>query len=189
MKYVALDIETTGLDRVIDQVLQIALVIEDTENPSRPIEELPTWECLIRWPRISGDAYALHMNREIIEALRGDAKVVPLRERHIKVLPTHKEAIWHALGFIGERMEKKFVVAGKNAAGFDLPFLGEHFTQSAHHRVIDVGSVALGACPDLWFEKYPPSLGRLTGRDVAHDALEDARDVVRVIRKLMKGQK
>ena len=38
MKYVCIDIETTGLDPVNNQVLQFAAVISDTDKMIEPIE-------------------------------------------------------------------------------------------------------------------------------------------------------
>ena len=41
MKYISIDIETTGLDRDLCQVLSIGAVIEDTNN-IKPLEFEPT---------------------------------------------------------------------------------------------------------------------------------------------------
>ena len=189
MKYVSIDIETTGLDKEQDQILQIALVVEDTETATEvPIIELPHWQCLIKHERISGNLVALRMNAEIIEALsyykEGEAE---LRGAPIAVYGSTHTATWDALSFVGKHhplSQRKYIAAGKNAAGFDLPFIGGEFQKWFHHRVIDAGSVALGASAELWKEDAPPSLSNLlpVGTCVEHDALSDARDVVRAIR-------
>lgn len=196
MKFVAIDIETTGLNKELDHVLQIALVVEDTHNPHTPVEDLPTFEALIWYDRISGSPFALNMNREIVELL-ATARPGPVdfRDRRVDVYERLNEALFTAIAWLdmlydnGKALVKptKFVAAGKNAAGFDLPFLGPDFQKHFHHRVIDVGSVALGANRSgaFWQEDRPPGMRELHENDEpTHDALEDARDVVRLLRKL-----
>lgn len=34
MKYISIDIETTGLNPAVDQILEIGAILEDTLNPS-----------------------------------------------------------------------------------------------------------------------------------------------------------
>lgn len=197
MKYVSIDIETTGLDRELDQVLQLALVIEDTNKTSGvEVEDLPFFEGLVRYDRISGQAFALTMNAAIIEAL---AKVgtssneAALRGRRVKIYHNVESLIGSAIDFLDEHLEcagepplekRDYVVAGKNVAGFDLPFLPVRFRRCFHHRVIDVGSVALGARGKLWKGNRIPGLADLHDGKMTHDALEDARVVVRLLRKL-----
>lgn len=203
MKYVAIDIETTGLDPERDQILQLALVVEDTKTPDVPIGELPFFEGLVRHDRISGQAFALAMNVGIIKAL---AKVgtsfaeAALRGRRVKIYSDVELLAVAAIDFLDSKVSqptgrRDCVAAGKNAAGFDLPFLPEKLRSCFHHRVIDVGSVALGATPGYWNKPRLPGLSELLEvihdpdghRDVTHDALEDARDVVRLLRWVTKG--
>lgn len=195
MKFAAIDIETTGLNIELDQVLQVAIVLEDTSKPDTPVEDLPTFEGLIYHERIAGAPFALHMNREIVELFAGikPGGPVDFRGRRIEVYEHVSEVVYAALDWLrahltnGGPLEKarKFVAAGKNAGGFDLPFLGLDFQKQFHHRVIDVGSVALGANHDYWLQDAPPGMRELhEGDEPTHDALEDARDVIRLLRKL-----
>ncbi len=194
MKFAGLDIETTGLDRELDQVLQLAIVLEDTTKAEIPVEELPTFEALICHDRLSGNPYALNMNREIVELLAtAQPGPVDFRGRRVEVFANKAAVIFAAIEWLqahytnGGPLEKprKFVAAGKNAGGFDLPFMGPDFQNRFHHRVIDVGSVALGANRDFWQKDSPPGMRELhDGVEATHDALEDARDVIRLLRKL-----
>ena len=68
MKYVSIDIETTGLDPETCQIIQIGAVIEDTENPV-PVENLPSFKCLVEHPQYTGSPFALVMNRDILAQL------------------------------------------------------------------------------------------------------------------------
>jgi hypothetical protein len=68
MKYVSIDIETTGLDPENCQVLSIGAVIEDTQK-LLPLEELPRVHIAIRRENISGSMFAINMNRALIEQI------------------------------------------------------------------------------------------------------------------------
>lgn len=69
MKYVSIDIETTGVDYKKDQILSIGVVIEDTNNIV-PIENLPSLHLVIIRDRLEGNVFALDMNKDIIELLK-----------------------------------------------------------------------------------------------------------------------
>lgn len=68
MKYVSIDIETTGLDPEKHQILTIGAVIEDSNN-TLPIEDLPSIHIAILRKEIVGSPFAINMNRDIIESL------------------------------------------------------------------------------------------------------------------------
>lgn len=68
MKYISIDIETTGLDPETCQILSIGAVIEDTLNPI-PFEDLPKFHGVIKRENVSGSLFALNMNRDLIETI------------------------------------------------------------------------------------------------------------------------
>ena len=200
MKLISLDIETTGLDRDRDQILQLAMVAEDTADQGRvPLMDLPFWEGLVYYQRLEGSSIALHMNAEILEALascdpeyiwdNSHKPRVELRGRMIQVYCGLQLALADAANWVKEhRASWMPTVVGKNVAGFDLSFLPSSFQHLFHHRVVDVGSVALGACSSWWSEGQIPGLSQLyeAGHEgnVVHDALFDARRVLGALRKL-----
>lgn len=65
MRYVSVDIETTGLDRENDQILSIGAVIEDTNN-ILPLEDLPQIHIVIMRERIGGSLFAINMHKNLI---------------------------------------------------------------------------------------------------------------------------
>lgn len=65
MKYISIDIETTGLDENNNQVLSIGAVIEDTNN-IKPITELPKFHAAIKRREIRGSLFAINMNKNLI---------------------------------------------------------------------------------------------------------------------------
>lgn len=68
MKYVSIDIETTGLDRDKHQVLSIGAIVEDTKM-KLPYDQIPKFYGIILRHEISGSPRALSMNKEIIEMI------------------------------------------------------------------------------------------------------------------------
>lgn len=181
MKYVSIDLETTGLDRKRDQVIMVAMIVEDTEN-KLPREELPTFACLVRHgvegapQRYEGSPFALWLNAWIFEALaKNDESKYPI----------YSSAEWetHARNFLEANfVGQKVVAAGKNVAGFDIQFLGEKITDKIFHRTIDPGSVFID-----WKADKPDSLGDIKKKldiegEVTHDAVDDAWDVIEVLR-------
>jgi DNA polymerase III epsilon subunit-like protein len=67
MKYVSIDIETTGLDLENDDILSIGAVIEDTNNIV-PIEQLPKIHIIVVRERIhTGSLFAINLNKQLIE--------------------------------------------------------------------------------------------------------------------------
>lgn len=183
MIYVSIDIETTGLDPINDQVLQIGAIIEDTKNPL-PFEEVPKFNQLIRHKRITGSPTALAMNAGLIAKMADsdigvshpESAVLDLYEwmlENLGPLPGKFRPVW----------------AGKNVASFDLPFLenisnwNNYFERS--NRILDPAILFVDWKKDV----RPPSLqdclrraGFSEDRVVTHDALSDAWDVICCLR-------
>lgn len=184
MRYISLDIETTGLDPERDQVLQVAMVAEDTDNLEIAVEELPSFTCLVKHERYEGGAFALAMNHELLEMLAGKGK----REASAQIFDGDRDlrqpAEWEdqAMAWLRKR-ERPLVAAGKNVSGFDLRFFHPDLRGMFHHRTVDPGSVFIDFSQEapMGLEAIKKRLGIPGG--VAHDALEDARDVVRVLRR------
>lgn len=177
MKYLSLDIETTCLGPAKpENILMISMVVEDTSEP-RPIEDLPHFTCFIDPGRIEGQAYALSLNGWILDFLSGRAKdpIYPIYRYQHWVTP--------ALEFLTQHFgSDRINVAGKNAAGFDIPFLPKSISSRFRHRVIDPGSVFVD-----WSRECLPSLDDIAEQfgehPVTHDALDDARHVIRTLRR------
>ena len=68
MKYVSFDLETTGTDWTQDQVLEIAMLVEDTAIV-QPLEFLPTFHAYVKHDRISGHPRALALHKRIFDII------------------------------------------------------------------------------------------------------------------------
>lgn len=169
--YLALDIETTGLDRQRVHVLQLAAIYDNGLSP----EKLPTFEVVIRWPVITyGEEYAMHLNRHLLERAFKKDRVVSIEEA--------REQFSKWLDFV--QPSGKITLAGKNAAGFDVPILANPVnnfsTNKFIRRVLDPGSMY---AEDFTHIPDQSEINKLIGREaVTHDALEDCWDVVYAIR-------
>lgn len=177
MKYVSIDIETTGLDPAKDQVLMVAMIVEDTEN-TLPRELLPTFACFVKHPRYEGGPFALWLNSWIFEILaKNDESAYPI----------YSVGEWEnrAEEFLKEHFPegKKIVPAGKNVGSFDLQFFSPTLKNKFAHRNIDPGSVFID-----WKKDKPLSLDDIKSNlgisgEVTHNAVDDAWDVIEVLRK------
>jgi len=178
MKYVSLDIETTDTIPYHANILMLSMIVEDSEKSNIPLDQLPHFTCFVKQREpIEGSHYALAMNSWILDILSGRNKKIPY--------PIYDpvQYVHYALSFLEDHFGKdRVTVAGKNVAGFDLQFLPGKLKSKFRHRCIDPGSVFID-----WSQKSPLSLGELNSNilnknTVAHDAREDALDVIALLR-------
>jgi oligoribonuclease (3'-5' exoribonuclease) len=179
MRYVSIDIETTGLDPDVHQILELAMVIEDTEQYTRPIDRLPHAVIRIQHDPIIAHPVALKMNAGLIQHIHEHGG---LYKSHVRVAV----AGWLRKHNIGTD-ENPLVVAGKNVNGFDLRFIrrlpGPDWP--IHHRVLDPAMYFI----DWTVDDVPPDMtacmtrAGYTNYSPTHRALDDARDVIRLIRQ------
>ena len=173
-KYISLDIETTGLDPNEDQIVEIGMIVDNLESP---VSELPSLRLLLKREKYSGNAFALSMNHKIIlEASREGVSRYEAKTQMIQFIEKYFR-------------DGRITVGGKNLAGFDIPFLKNEFPEVVgwfKHRVLDIGPMfyQLGdtQVPDL---KTCLERSKIH-KNIEHDALADAEDVIRCIRYKLK---
>jgi oligoribonuclease len=228
MKYISIDIETTGLDPDFNQILSIGAVIEDTLNPL-PFEELPKFHAVIKRESVYGSIFALNLNKDLIQAMKdySEARTTELKEEieesfgakfyeenevvealfqfcydngivekintddlsHARFENHFKIVNGKPYPFLTSNMPKVYLnCAGKNFAGFDRKFLEKlpRWKQvfSIRSRVLDPGILFV----DWINDESIPSLDECKKRAgidgvVTHNAVEDAMDVVMLLRK------
>lgn len=189
MKYVSIDIETTGLDHNHCQTIEFGAVIDDLTDP-KPYSELPTFHCYVERERYTGEPYALAMHAEIFR------RIAKREEPYKYVKPEHLRekftAFLSANHLLDGKPRTEINVVGKNFAKFDWRFLeNEKFDNSVSfrlcHRNLDPGSLYFN--PN--YDAKPPDSKTCMKRaglegEVAHTALEDAMMVVKLIRRYYK---
>ncbi|MBD2766908.1 hypothetical protein IC235_03255 [Hymenobacter sp. BT664] len=186
MRYVSLDLETSGPAPQRHQVLELAAVIEDSRHP-RPLAELPAFRRLVRHPEYVGTAGALALNARLLVEL---ARKTPNPE-----LCTPTELLLQLREFLlahGFRPDAKDCVvvtmAGKNIASYDLGFLKElpgwGTLVRADPAMLDPAAFYLNWHKDARLPNMSICKARARFDDcaVAHEALADALDVIRLLR-------
>lgn len=185
MRYVSLDIETTGLEKETCQVLQIAAVIDDLVTP---VESLPHFSLFVEHENLIFEPYALkmHMKSGLLNRWFEDARKLSFDASMRKMTNFIRNN--YPLG-----PKEKYNFAGKNLQGFDIPFLAglsrlddDTFLNDISHRVIDPSCGFTDFYSDsgvVNLDKAKARAGIMNGA-VTHDALADALDVVRVVRQL-----
>ncbi len=68
MKYVSIDIETTGTDEKIHQIIEFAAIIEDSENQLN-FDEIPKFRRIVLNPekKYVFSSYASNLNKDLID--------------------------------------------------------------------------------------------------------------------------
>jgi hypothetical protein len=222
MKYLSIDIETSGLDHEKNDILSVAAIIEDTEK-MLPWEEIPKFHVAILRHEITGSPRAITMNSKLIEYISrwmepeneldsmnisNESGLTFCREEDLA-----KEFYWfleenglgHGLDNSGGYSEFKgglkqgsamnnatkpitINVAGKNFATFDKKFLEKlpwwQKLIRIRQRVLDPAILFV----DWKEDESLPSLDKCKNRAgihglVTHNALEDAWDVIELLRK------
>lgn len=183
MKYVSIDIETTGLNPETCDIVEIAAIADDWSNP-QPLESLFRFHCYVLPANgvYKGEPYALSMHPESFR------RISKLEGSYDYFLPGEVCAnIQKWMYNIGLNCSNGITVAGKNFGIFDFQFLKRlpNWNLKINHRVIDVGNLYL----EKNDTKIPDSKECLKragiGGEVSHTAMEDALDVVKLVRKKM----
>lgn len=192
MIYVANDLETTCLTPAPEHILGMCFIVEDSSKDV-PVEDLPTFVCMIRHKKIVGEAYALSMNGWILDQISGRAPAkypiydyeYPNGETMVTPfgVPTRHPWVLAASEFLFTYIGKgRYNIAGKNVGSFDLQFFPPELKALFRHRIIDVGSVWVD-----WRENCLLDMSTLQSRlsmdgHVSHDMLDDNRNNIRVLR-------
>ena len=193
MKYVSIDIETTGLNPEEDQVLEIGAIIEDTSNPTT-YEDAHKFNVIVEHDSYKGSAYAINMNSRIFDILakmpsdKNKAKQYKADNCIVK----EKDVAYHFHKWLikcGMTDNESFPLnlAGKNLGTFDLHFLkklpGWKRMIQSRQRIIDPAILFV----DWNNDTVLPNLSKCKQRaclseHVTHHALDDAWDVIELLR-------
>lgn len=194
MKYVSIDIETTGLYAGIHQILEIGAVIEDQQSP---LEDLPVFH---KYVLRDHGSYLCHtqailLNIEIIKKINQyDWRIpenhpdqpFPYVKEHNLIGEFYK---WLKQYGIIENVEapNAFNVGGKNFIGFDYQFLkalpyGKSL--KVKHRVVDPAILYFNPSIDTELPDLQTCLQRAgIDKTVSHTSVEDSYDVIKLVRK------
>jgi DNA polymerase III epsilon subunit-like protein len=179
--YVSIDVETTGLDPNKCQIIQIAAVVD--HDFMTPVEELSHFVTAVRHQFYNFHHMTLKMNWKLIEAIINDT-----------IASIEADSVCPQLTAFLDREQAinkdgKFIAVGKNYGGFDRQFLERlpNWSLSPHYRSPD----PVGMYWNPLTDEVPPGAEeccKRAGFDFTkhHDALEDARMVIKLIREAKK---
>lgn len=178
MKYVSVDVETTGLDYRVNQILEIAAIVDDLCEPNIPVENLPRFHVLIPWDNYywSVQAMEMHLSNGLIQELIGK--------------PSSDPKTWLPLQFnsflVSAGIKGRTTGAGKNFGSFDNFFLKQVGVDCFGHRCIDPVNFYIHPT-DLKL----PDLATCVQRagvpfQTQHRAMGDAEIVIQLIRAGLK---
>lgn len=187
LRYAAIDLETTGIDPENAQILEVGCVVET--DWVTPVEHLPTLRLLVR-PEdgmVYGHPRALAMNARLIAEL-ADAPKPPAKQP-----PTETQAVYALRQFLAEHLGRNgWTLGGKNFGSFDLQFLRRHETWNPlqhKQRFLDPAPLWFRPAEDACLPDLPTCLARAgVPAGAAHDAVEDCRAVVRLVRAAFAGK-
>lgn len=200
MEYVSVDIETTGLDRENDQVIEIGAIIENTHNPL-PFNEIPKFHAIVRHNRYTGTPIAINMNQRIFKILAdreylsdSDKIQYDIKYNIVKADEVAQHFYYWCVKHL-QNKPKDFPhnpvtsnVAGKNYLDFDKRFLeklpewNKYF--SFQRRTLDPAILFTNFMEDTKLPDLSKCLQRAGIEDnvVTHEAVKDAWQVIQVLR-------
>ena len=189
MRYVSIDIETTGLDPDTCDIIEFGAIVDDLTDIV-PVETLPKFHCYFLKPTYSGEPFALSMHPHIFKRIAN-------REDGWNYMSATKFGNAFKKFLVANGHEEKhdkvtITVAGKNFGAFDLQFLNKHTDLSKHvqirHKILDPAILYIQKGDDVLPGLAECKIRAGLGGNVSHNALDDARDVVKLIRKKLQGR-
>lgn len=183
MRIVSADIETSGLDRHVHDLVEFGAILDDLKNPKN-LDSLPRFHCYFISEKYVGSPFALSLHsvafRRIADRTPGFTYVSPMKFGNLFKQFLVKN------GYELEHDMVTITVAGKNFAAFDLPFLEEKSDLLKHvnirHRILDPAVLFLTKDDNVLpgTETCKSRMG--INEKTAHMALDDAMDVIKMVR-------
>jgi DNA polymerase III alpha subunit (gram-positive type) len=180
MKYISLDIETTGRAPGICQIIQLAMVA-DILGSEEPINELPTFFTNVTNSNYNfrhEDLPALFMNlgtMRNVMAGAGCININNLRQYITEFIDKHMHG------------QQQIIIIGKNTAAFDWRFLREEFSFDKYTNIRFIDPTVLFMSPADTRVIDTQELYNRAGilKKASHIALDDARCMIEIFRRGM----
>jgi len=183
MRIVSVDIETTGLDRHVHDLVEFGAILDDLRNP-QPLDSLPKFHCYFILEKYTGSPFALSLHsvafRRIADRTQGYTYISAMKFGH-----SFKQFLVKN-GYELEHDMATITAAGKNFGAFDLPFLEEKSDLLKHvnirHRILDPAVLFLTKDDNLLPGTETCKARMCLPDKSAHTAIEDAMDVIKMVR-------
>lgn len=197
MKYISIDIETGGLGPNA-ALLEIGAVYDDGESD---IDDLPTFRGVFlpdERGRFNGEfesgALAMHIKSGLLNGILGRTEYHFESGSCVEILTSHPQMMWDRYSrWVSDHCGGCRNYAGKNAAGFDLPFLdrlGFGDVVRPKRRVLDVGVLYAPLAMERGMKWIPNlteclEIAGVQNESVTHFAVDDCKAVVAAIRYVL----
>ena len=184
MKIVSIDTETTGLCEDTCDIIEFGAVMDDLAHPEIAYCSLPKFHCYFIKDQYEGQPYALSMHPHIFRRI-ADREEPYIYTSAMKFGNMFKKFL--IKNGIEEKHDKVTInVAGKNFGIFDYQFLKRKTDMCKHvkmrHKMLDPAMLYM----KIGDESLPglEECKRRAGLppEVTHNALDDAMDVVKLMR-------
>lgn len=189
MKYVSIDIETTGRNPQKHQMIEFGAVVEDMVSP---MSSLPTFHRYIVHYEYVCEPGAVSMNKEIFDILAQYDHKKPMNEQKYPFVDVNyffsEFIFWlYQHGVVSNTDNpESFTVAGKNFIGFDYQFMRKILYGSkfrVKYRSLDPAILYWNPGSDEELPDLQECVNRAGFSDtVTHTAVEDAMLVLKLIR-------
>lgn len=190
MRYVSIDIETTGLNPETCQIIEFAAVADDLKK-QEPIQTLPTFQTYVQHQVYAGEPYALGLHQKIWQKLARPNDEIKVTTPEMLFKEFFDWLL--SIGFQAKpvcdgntcSMQVKINVAGKNFANFDNRFLSKlpNNLVKFNHRILDPCMLYFDPTIDEILPSTEECMKRASMEgEVAHTALEDALVVCKLLR-------
>lgn len=201
MRYVSIDLETTGLLHEEHQIIEFGAIIEDSNNP-QSYDDSKKYRRIIlaRDGKYVFSAFAAMINADLIKTIAMIEKtgntIFPSSDKNLTNAAIYLDdlisdfKLWLSVNDFkeNERGVLEVVAAGKNFGSFDRQFIQaipefETYGLRFHHRAIDPGTPYIDWTKDV----VPPGSDECKIRaglekGTKHEALADAWDVIQMLR-------
>ena len=222
MKYLSIDIETTGLSSENHQILSVGVIVEDTTK-KLPFKDIPKFHCAVIQEEIRGGLFAIDLNKDLIGLInkyqtcktQEDKDVLSIVEDMLFLkedeVCEHLFRFLYRNGVLDESLKissinqmievidgisypsflrakaSHITCAGKNFGTFDKLFLEKlpRWKQlfKIRQRIIDPTILFTDWKNDTDLPNLTTCKARAkTGGEVSHNAVEDAWDVIQLMR-------
>ena len=132
MKYISIDLETTGIDSETCDIVEFGAIIDDLEN-QLPLDQLPQFHAYVCKNNYSGEPFALSMHPTIFR------RIATREQGYLYVSPEKLGQVFKEFlfknGYKEEHDRISINVAGKNFASFDNLFLKKNVNFSKHVQI------------------------------------------------------
>lgn len=195
MKFISIDIETTGLDPQKNQILEFGAIAIDTSYPTVPY--IAEFRAVFIHQELTGNPIALTMNSKLIDDIGFVLKSKEFDFEIQNALAPNDVCVRSAEEFqkyFDEWLERinfteRLTLAGKNLASFDLKFIEAAGIKIKYrHRMIDPAILYVDWEKDETLPDLQQCLDRAgIVKSVEHTSLGDAGDVAELVLKKIGG--